>query len=167
MSQEFINYILHSNVINFILMLIVIGFICKKINVAQKIEDIRFGIEKKVTTSDDEKKQSENELKNIETSLENLDTELENILKKADETVVGIQEIAKKEVEKTILKAEDNSKRILNLEEKKIRQDLSDEFGIEALEKAKNNLFSNLDNNADLHNKFIDESIAELDRLEI
>lgn len=167
MSQSFINYILQSNVINFILMLIILGFLCKKLNVAQKIEDLRLGIEKKVTASDDEKAQSETELNNIEKSLETLDTELENILKKADETVVGIQEIAKKEVEKSIQKAEDNSQRILNLEEKKIRQNLSDEFGIEALEKAKNNLVTNLENNDGLHQKFIDESIAELDRLEI
>ena len=73
----------------------------------------------------------------------------------------------KKEAEKSIKKAEDNSQRILNLEEKKVRQDISVEFSLEAFEKAKNNLMNNLQNNTELHQKFIDESIAEIDKLEI
>lgn len=60
---------------------------------------------------------------------------------------------------------EKNVKRVINAEEKTLSAKMTEKTLNASIELAKKHIISTLENNQDLHNKFIDESIENIDRM--
>ena len=70
------NNIIHSNLINFSVMVAIIVWLCLKLNIAEKLEVLRKNIENKITSSEKDKEKAAEFLYNTEKSVENLRDEV-------------------------------------------------------------------------------------------
>ena len=112
------NNILHSNALNFIIMIAFFGFIAYKLKLSEAIEKNRASIQKSIEDSDLLKADSQEELKKVEKSLENLPNEIESILKNAEQTAKAFEAKTKADLERLVQSIKDNTEKQINAEEK-------------------------------------------------
>ncbi len=168
--QEFVSvfkYILQSNVINFILMLVVLGLIVKKLNLGKSFDESISVVECGIKKSDEEKTASQSKLKEAKALIDRLPEDVAELKKAAEEK----GEIFKSEIEgnaqKSILSFEKNIDATLDVEEKKISNVLTDKTIAASVELAKVQIQRLLNENPELHNKFISDSLDELDKVKL
>lgn len=159
--------ILQSNTFNFTIMIALFAFIAHKIKVSQKIEDHRASIQKNIDDSDLFKKTAEEELKNVSKSLENLPHELESIIQKAEKTAKAFEEKTKEDTNKLIESMKQNTDKQLQADEKFTNSSILKNVSLASVDIAQKQVQKALESNKDLHRKFINEFIDEIDRLEI
>lgn len=161
------NDILTSNLFNFVVMLFVLGWIIKKFDIAGLLEKGRQNIENNIKASKDAKEQAINELYKTQEQTKEVDKEIFEILDKSDKnaTIVGEKLVndAKKqatEFNKTLEKTIDSNIKALNL-------NLSNKTAEASIQIAKKHIVKELENNKDLHMKFINESIDALNGVKL
>lgn len=161
------NNILQSNAFNFAIMIAFFAFIAHKIKVSQAVEKHRASIQKTIEDSDILKSSSEKELENVEKSLEKLPEELDEILKNAQKTANAFEEKSKAEINKLVKAIKQNAEKQLYSEEKHTNSMLLKSAGNASVEVAGRQVSKALENNKELHRKFIQDFINEIDRLEV
>lgn len=159
--------ILHSNVINFAIMIAMFAFIIKKLNVAQKIEDMRASIQNKVEESDSIKEEAERDFKNVAESLSNIEEELSAIVKKAEETAKAFEEKSKEDLEKTVEVIKKNIEKQVQTEENHVQAQLMKNVSESSIEIAQRQIKTALDKDKALHRKYIDEFINSIDKIDV
>ena len=85
--MDFVNLIIKSNTLNFIIVAAVIVFLVIKMNVKQKLENTRDDIKNYVNASEEEKRNAELSLDNIKEKINKLPEEIEKINKSAKNSV--------------------------------------------------------------------------------
>ena len=168
--QEFVSilkYILQSNLINFILMLIILCWIVKKVNMGKSFDNSIASVESGIKKSDNEKLESQEKLKSAQTLIDNLPNDVAELKKSSKDK----SEIFKAEIDsnaqKSILSFEKNIESILEVEEKKISNVLTDKTTTASVELAKAHIMKLLQENPELHNKFISDSLDELGKVKL
>lgn len=168
--QEFISifkYILQSNVINFILMLIVLAWCVKKLDLDKSFDESISAVENGIKKSDSEKNNAKKKLDNAKTLMDKLPEDIAQLKKSAEEK----GEIFKSEIEdiaqKSILSFEKNINRTLEVEEKKISNVLTDKTITASIELSGIQIQRLLKEKPELHNKFIMDSLDELDKVNL
>lgn len=159
--------LLHSNLFNFVIMVIVFAVIAKKIKVKESIEQNRVKIEDTVNQSISTKEQSFVELKNAEQDAEGAQKEIENIIDLAKSTLKTIEEKMANDLKKQVVNIENNVQKVVKSEVSKLNTKLVKGVSNASVALAENHMLKMLDENKDLHNKFINDSIDELDKVEI
>lgn len=159
--------ILHSNLINFGIMVAILAFIISKLNVGEKIEGLRNSIETSVTDSDGLKEKATKFLEDTQKSVENLPQELEEIKNNAQKTADNMAEKIMQDAHNQVEKFETNAQKNIENEVSKIQDELRKEIGEISLDIAKNNIKEKLNENYDLHRQLIHESIDKLDKVEL
>ena len=158
--------ILHSNLINFAVMITVIACVMAKLNLGEKIENLRNSIVKRVEDSDTAKNDADKFLTDTKKSVENLGQELaaikDNAVKSADNMANKIIEDAKNQVDKF----EQNAHKNIENEFAKVQSELKNEVSELSIDLARNNIKEKLTQDNELHKKLINESIDKLDRVE-
>lgn len=164
---SFLKYLATSNTINFIIMLIILGVIVKKMNVKSSIENSISGVEFSLKKSDEERKKSESLLLEAKAAVDKLPADIKTL----EDEAVSKAEVFKNQIEestkKAILGIEKNVERAISIEEKKLSNLLTGKTIVASVETAKNHIQKLLESNPDLHNKFIQESLDELDKVKI
>lgn len=159
------NRIVESNAFNFVIFVVLFALIFKKINIKGLIDSLHTKIIKVLDDTDKEREEALAKLSNAEKAVENLAEDLKVILNDAQKSaeVIGnkILEEAKKQVE-TI---ESNATKVIEAEEKQLIAKLTKSTSVASIEAAKTNIQNVLTQTPILHEKFINESIEELDRL--
>lgn len=159
------NAIVESNTFNFIIFISLIALIFKKINVRGIIDAIHAKILKVIEEVNQEKEEALLKLSNAEKSVENLAQELDTIVNDAQKSaeVIGnkILEEAKKQVENI----ESNALKVIDAEEKILISELTKSTSAASVMLAKQNIQKTLNEAPNLHEKYINESIDELDKL--
>ena len=84
------NLILESNTINFIVLVILITYLMKKLNAGAALENLKNSIVKRIEDSKKQKEQALSELKNAEKAVENLDTEITEHSTLAEKNADGV-----------------------------------------------------------------------------
>ncbi len=168
--QEFISilkYILQSNVINFILMLIVLAWCVKKLNLNKSFDESVLAVENGIKKSDSEKNNAKKNLDKAKSLIDKLPEDITKLKKSAQEK----GEIFKSEIEdnaqKSILGLEKNINRTIEVEEKKISNVMTDKTIAASIELSGIQIQKLLKENPDLHNKFIMDSLDELDKVNL
>ncbi len=159
--------IVKTNTLNFILVLLLLGFLISKLNIKQKIENSRNDIKNYVEESVNEKQKSHEALKNIENKIKNLPAEIEDIKKSTENSVKSIEEKINNELISQKQDLENNAARLLNLETRKFKENLTNLLSEKSIEIAKENALSQLNTDTSLHGKYIDSAIEEIDRIEL
>jgi len=161
------NNIIHSNLINFSVMVAIIVWLCLKLNIAEKLEVLRKNIENKITSSEKDKEKAAEFLYNTEKSVENLGQELEEIKDKAQISAQNLADKIIKDAKTQIDKLEQNTQKNINSQTAKVQDELKQEISEKTLNSAKEKIEQKLQSDINLHKKLIDQSIADLDKAKI
>ncbi len=159
--------LISSNAINFIIMLLILGWIIKKFNIIGDIEKGISGIESSILKSDEEKQKSEQVLKTANDYKEALPNELRSIKNTNKSKIKAFQNKIEESTQKAIFDIEQNVDRVISIEEKKVSNILTEKTSKASIELAKQHIEKLLALNPELHNQFIQNSIDELDRIEL
>ena len=163
----FAKYILHSNIINFLLMVWILYAIVKKLNLGKNfdssIDSVKAGIQK----SDDEKARSEKLLNEAKALIDKLPDDIKTLEKNNIDKVEVFKNQIKEDTHKTIFNMQKNIERAISIEEKKISNLMQERTSCASVELAKQYIVNTLKDNPELHNHFIQSSLDELERVKL
>lgn len=159
--------IIHSNALNFVFMLVFLAWALKKAKVPDSIEEGRKKVEKNISDSVETKNKSEVELKNAQLSVEGLESDVEKIFDNAKETLKSLEAKIAEDTEKQVKNIEGNVEKIVNSEVGKINLKLTKGVSNASVSLAQQNIEKMLESDKNLHEKFIYDSIDELDKVEL
>ena len=159
--------IIHSNLINFVIMAAIIVWLCVKLNVSEKLDSLRINTEKKVKNSDNEKNEASRFLNDTKKSVENLGQELEEIKQNAQVSANNLANKILEDAHSQIDRLESNAQKNIENEVSKVQEELKKEICESTLKTAKEQIEQRLNADINLHKKLIEESINALDRIEI
>ena len=165
--SDFVDILLKSNTLNFIIVAAVIVFAAIKLNIKEKLENIKNEIKDYVDTSTNEKELAEKELIKAKASVDKLPSDIREIKNDTEKSVKNLELKVQDEIADRKKDIDNNAKRLLNLETKKFQSKLINILSIKSIELAKNNAIEQLKGNNELHNFYINEAIEELDKINL
>lgn len=161
------NFIVHSNAFNFVVMVLLLSWIIKKINLKESLNVMKNNIINKIENSKSEKESASKILDDAKDQVKNLDTEIKNRLKQAESHGQDLAEKIFKDTELKIKQIENNIEKVIDTEEKTLSANLTKKTVKASVELAVKQVQNILANNPQLHEKFINESIDEIDRIKL
>lgn len=159
--------IVKSNTFNFIVMLLLLGWIVKKVNLANTLNKIKSDVIKSIEKSKQEKENGISALKYAEKSVENIEAEITERLDIANKQAENIEKDILNLADNKIKQIENSISKVIENEEKQISSKLIYNTTQYAVKLAKEKVSKLLEENPKLHEKFINESLEELDRIEL
>lgn len=165
--SEIWNIIVQSNTFNFVIFVLILAYIFKKINIGAIIASIQEKIIKILDEVKKEHEQAKAELFKAESSVKNLDSELKIIVDDAQKSAAVISDKILSETQKQIESINTNAEKVIDAEEKLLISKLTKNTSKTSIETAKSHIQNVLEQTPTLHEKYINESIDELDRLNL
>ncbi len=159
--------ILHSNVINFGIMIALFAFIAYKLKVGEKIENLRDSVKNKVEESDAIKDEAKKDYQKVADSLANIEDELKVIVDKAEETAKSFEQKTRAELEKSVEMLKQNIEKQIETEQNHIQSELLNNAAVSSIEIAQRQIKTALDKDKKLHRKYIEEFINSLDKADV
>lgn len=162
---NFWNLIVESNTFNFVVLILIFAIIFKKINISDTIEKIRLDI---VNTIDNVKKEQQNakiKLADAQKAIEHIDDDIKDRLKEAGQRADSISKQILENSDAQVKLIEKNIERVITAEEKTLSAQMTKKTVKSSVELAKEHIISLLEKNPELHKKYIDESIENLDKV--
>jgi len=161
------NVLVETNTFNFIIFIALLALIFKKINIHSMITSIQEKLIKIIEEAKNSQKEATEALLNAEKSLENLDDDLKVIVSEAEKSAEVIGKKILSEAEKQIQSIESNALKVIDAEEKLLISKLTKNTSKASVQIAQSHVEKVLQETPTLHDKYIDESIDELDRLSL
>jgi len=159
------NIIVESNTFNFIIFVLLIALLLKKVNIGGAISSLQQKIVKIIEEAKKNKEEAHSELLQAEKAVENLGEELKIIVDEAQKSAKVLGEKILNEAKKQVEDIEQNAKKVIDAEEKLLISKLAKHTSQLSVETAKTHITGVLEQTPTLHEKYINESIDELDRL--
>jgi len=159
------NKIVASNTFNFLIFIAIFAWIFKRINVKGIIDSLQAAILKVLEAAKREKDEAQNQLLLAEKAVENLGEELKVIVEDATKSAKVIGEKILSEAQKQVESIEKNATKVIEAEEKLLISKLTRSTSKASVEVAKSHITNVLVETPTLHEKYINESIDELDKL--
>ena len=159
--------VLESNTFNFIVFVLIFAYIFKKIKLGEMIQKLQQNIENTINNSIKAKKDSEILLNNAEKQMETVDTDIDKIVNNAKKTAKTVAENIISSSKGQIEIIENNTQKIIFNDIYKVKRSLSDFTIKESIKLTKNDIETKLKQDKNLHQKYIDEAITELESIEI
>lgn len=157
--------IVKSNMFNFIVFVLILVWIFKKIDIASMIKSLQDKIIKIIDEVKKNHKDAKENLLNAEKSIEHLGEELETIVNDAKKSAVVISDKILTEAQKQLESIESNAQKVIEAEEKMLISNLAKSTSKASIDSAQSHIKNVLQQTPSLHEKYINESIDELDRL--
>ncbi len=160
-----LDYILRTNLFNFIIFAGIIAFLYIKLDVTGKLDGAKNSVKENIEKSEETKKISAENLSKVEEQVAHLSEEIEEIISKSTENakLVGTQILA--DADKAVENIKENSLKLVENKTALLRNDLLKRASLASVEVAKNHIISELNNNSELHTKLIDESVEAINEL--
>lgn len=162
---KFWDLIVKSNTFNFAILVMIFAIVTSKLNLGEKIENIKNEIVKSIENAKSEKERAAEFLSNTRKDVANVENEVQERLEKAAIHAKNTADTILEEACKKASRFEQGISRTIEAEEKTISAALSKQTARAAIELAKEHIIKTMDENPELHNKFISDSIDELDRI--
>ena len=159
---EIWNKILTSNLFNFVLMLVFLGWIIEKTNMGQKLEEGRKSIEDKITNAKLNKENAAKILFETQEKGAEVDKEVFETIEKAERNAVIVGEKIIAEAEKQSAEYGKNIKATIDSNIEKLKLNLTTKTAQKAISMAKKHVEEQLEGNRELHIKYINESIVNI-----
>ncbi len=159
--------IVKSNTFNFAILILIFAILANKLNISEKLDNLKQSIVKAIETAQLKKEEAARLLSNARQDVENLDEEICERLTKAKENASNISEAILKNAGEKARKYETEISKCIKAEEKIVCTKLSKQTAEAAILLAKDHIKNLLENNREFHKKFINESIEELDRINL
>lgn len=161
------NVIVTSNTFNFAVMILLLGMIFKKIDIVKILEDAIAKVEASIEKSKAEKQAAKEKLEAANDLIKNLDAEIAAQLKDAEQQGEFLRTNISNDTDNRIANIESSIERIVQSEEKTVSTRLARKTAAAAVSTAENHIRTILKNSPQMHDKYILESINELDRIQI
>lgn len=156
------DYIARTNLFNFIIFASIIAYIFVKLDVMGMLERGKDEVADSVNSSTEAKETSETNLKTIQDKLSKLGEEIDNIIKTSGYNADIVGEKIIDDANKSTLVIKENSEKLVENKTQLLKNELLKLASVASVEIAKNHIIDELNNNKDLHNKLIDESVDAL-----
>ncbi len=163
--MEIWTLIVKSNAFNFLILLGLIIFAIKFFKVGNLIEKACTKVKETVENSDLEKENSKVELQKANETIKNIANEVKEIFDNAQKSAELMGKKILKDADLQAKSIEQNAKKVMEFESKKVALNLTQKTALASLEVAKNHIKNTLKEKPQYHNDFIQKSIDELDRL--
>lgn len=160
-------YIGRTNLFNFIIFVVVFALIFRAAKLGQKLDGAVQGIVDEIKESDDVKSEAVKNLKNIEADIANLESDIDKIMRQAEVNAETVGEKILSDSESQIKSINDNAQKSLENKTILLKNDIIKRASIASIEVAKNHIINELNNNRDLHDKLIDDSIETIEGVEL
>ena len=165
--SEFVNVLIQSNTLNFFIVLALIVFLIRKLNVSNKLQNIADEIKNYVNSSENEKTDAQNKLDIINGKIEKLPVVIERIKKSTENSIKNYENKIKEDLQEEKDDISNNAQRLFKLETKKFKNKLTNLLSEKSIELARENAIEQLNGNVELHNRYIDSAIDELNRINL
>ena len=148
-------------------MIWILTVIVKKLNLGngfkKSVDDIALEIKKS-----DEAKEKAIEMKDeAQKILDNLPQDIETIEKSSAEKTKAFKDSIEANTQKALFNIDNNIKKSLSIEEKKISNLMTEKTSKASIELARQHIQNLLSKNPELHNKYILESLDELEKVKL
>ncbi len=164
---EIWDLIVKSNTFNFVLLVAIFCFIFKKINISKILEKLQNDIINAIENVKNSKNIADLKLSKAKESIKNLDKDIENQMAQANKTAQSIADTIFQNTDKSIELINKNVDKVISTEEKSLSSALTEKTAQAAILIAQNHIITTLINRPDLHERYINESIQELDRIQL
>ena len=164
---DIIQLLIQSNTLNFLIVLFILVFLIKKLNVSKRIESLRDEINSYVETSETEKEHAILELNRINDRIAKLPAVIERIKKSTNNNIKNMEANMQETIKAKKADIANNARRLHNLETKKFKSRLTNLLSEKSIEISRENAIKQLNENPALHNKYIDNAIDELDKIKL
>ncbi len=166
MFETVLDYIARTNLFNFIIFAGIIAYLIIKLDVAGQLNKGAESVSEKIEESKTAKEQSETNLSNMEEKVAHLQEEIEQIITQSEDNakLVGGQII--NEAEKSAENIKANTLKQVENRTAVLINDIMRRASLASVEVAKGQIINELNNNFDLHNKLIDDSIEAINNIE-
>ena len=162
MLGSVLDYISKTNLFNFIIFLSILIFLFKKIDVVGMLENMKNAIIENIEASKTSKSESETHLKEIQEKVSHIEEEIDGIIKKSEQNAKLVGEKIIEDANHTVESIKDNSKKLVENKSALLKNDILRRASEASIEVARNHIVNELNNNYDLHQKLIDESLEAL-----
>ena len=161
--NNIIQTLIQSNTLNFLIVILCLAFIIRKINVGKKLEALKSEIKSYVNEAENEKTAAETRLNKINEKIQKLPNEIARIERSTKNNIEGLSKKTQDDIQEKKQDIDNNVKRIIDLETKKFKSQLTSLLTEASINLAKDNAKKQLENNRAMHDKYIYEAIDEID----
>lgn len=162
MLGSVLDYISRTNLFNFVIFLSILIFLFKKIDVVGMLDNMKNVVIENIEASKTSKSESETHLKEIEEKVSHIEEEIDGIIKKSEQNAKLVGEKIIQDANHTVESIKDNSKKLVENKSALLKNDILKRASEASIEVARNHIVNELNNNYDLHQKLIDESLEAL-----
>lgn len=162
MLGSVLDYISRTNLFNFVIFLSILIFLFKKIDVVGMLENMKNAVIENIEASKTSKSESETHLKEIEEKVSHVEEEIDGIIKKSEQNAKLVGEKIIEDANHTVESIKDNSKKLVENKSALLKNDILKRASEASIEVARNHIVNELNNNYDLHQRLIDESLEAL-----
>ena len=162
MLGSVLDYISKTNLFNFIIFLSILIFLFKKIDVVGMLENMKNAVIENIEASKTSKSESETHLKEIQEKVSHIEEEIDGIIKKSEQNAKLVGEKIIEDANHTVESIKDNSKKLVENKSALLKNDILKRASEASIEVARNHIVNELNNNYDLHQRLIDESLEAL-----
>lgn len=162
MLGSVLDYISRTNLFNFVIFLSILIFLFKKIDVVSMLDNMKNVVIENIEASKTSKLDSETHLKEIEEKVSHIEEEIDGIIKKSEQNAKLVGEKIIEDANHTVESIKDNSKKLVENKSALLKNDILKRASEASIEVARNHIVNELNNNYDLHQKLIDESLEAL-----
>lgn len=159
--------ILHSNLINFLILAGIIFYAVIKIDVSSIIEAKRKKVEECINASESSKNEAVNVLAGAKEKFEHVETEITEITQSAESTLKSLEGKILKDADEQIQKVKNNINKVVDSEKNKVVSELSKNISDISITRSAENLKRKLAEDTELHNRLIEQAIDNLDGVRI
>ena len=167
MFETVLDYIARTNLFNFIIFAGIIAYLFIKLDVIGGLNKGTEVVAEKIDNSETAKDESEIKLKSIEDKVANLEQEVESIIKQSETNAELVGEKIITEANKSADNIQTNTQKLIENKTGVLKNDIMRRASLASVEVAKGHIINELNNNNDLHNKLIDESIESINGVEL
>jgi F0F1-type ATP synthase membrane subunit b/b' len=164
---SFVKFLATSNAINFVLMVMILAWIVNKVNLGKSFDSSIKAVETGIKNSDDAKADSVTKLNEAKVLMDRLPSDIQELEKNTEEKKNIFRTQIEEDAVETIAKLGVNADRVLEAEEKKLSNLLTQQASVEVIDLAKSRIIEKLKQSPQLHNQFILNSIDELDKVNL
>ena len=163
--MEIWSVILKSNTFNFLIMVAICVAVVRKLNLSQKLDDTISNIKESIENSEIANQNSLEELKKADEQTKNVENEIAEIEQKGQENLSSLKDKISADTEFHINSIKLGADKIIDAKGKEIVSNLSKKTVLASIEIARQHIINLLKQHPDYHQKFIKESIEELNGL--
>ena len=161
---ETVKFLINTNTVNFIIMALILGYLVKKLNLGKSFEQGIENVRALISKSDDTKNTSKKHFDEAQALINGLPGDIKTLENNSAEKIDIFKTKISENTKKAIANISANVEKSVSIEEKKISNLLTEQTSKDAILQTKLNLEKLLEQNPELHNKFIENSIKELDK---